>query len=292
MSVARSRLLIIGGALAWSISGLILKSLPGVHWLAIAGTRSLFTTLVFLPGARQPRPPAWKLLVAGLLFAALVSTLMGSMQLGTAAQGIWLQYIAPTIVALWSWLIYRQRLKLGEIAATVVTALAVLLIVTGGGNGANRASIALGLLSGLAFAAFLLLLKSMARYPAFSINLWVNLFAGVLLFSLALAFRVPMPDTPREIGALAVMGFGQLGLGYYLFTRGISGVSAVEASLIALLEPICNPIWVYLFIGETPSPRVMLGCGLIALGLAVFAVTTARAAPEPVGEAAERAAAQ
>jgi len=292
MSVARSRLLIVGAALAWSISGLILKSLPGVHWLAIAGTRSLFTTLVFLPGIHKPRPPAWKLTIAGLLFAALVSTLMGAMQLGTAAQGIWLQYIAPAVVALWSWLIYHQRLRAGEIIATVITALAVLLIVTSGGDGANRASIALGLLSGLAFAAFLLLLKSLARFPAASVNVWINIIAGALLFSLALILRVPMPDTPREVGALAIMGFCQLGLGYYLFTWGISGVSAVEASLIALLEPICNPIWVYLFIGETPSPRVMLGCGLIALGLVVFAAITARAAPEPVGEAAERAAAQ
>jgi drug/metabolite transporter (DMT)-like permease len=272
MSVTRSRLLIVGAALAWSISGLILKSLPGVHWLAIAGTRSLFTTLVFLPGVNKPRPPAWKLLLAGLLFAALVSTLMGSMQLGTAAQGIWLQYIAPALVALWSWLVCRQRLRVGEIAAAIITAAAVLVIATSGGDETNRTSIMLGLLSGVAFAAFMLLLKSLARFPAASVNVWINAIAGALLFSLALIFRVSLPDTPREVGALAIMATCQLGLGYYLFTWGISGVSAVEASLIALLEPICNPIWVYLFIGELPAPRVILGCGLIAAGLVVFAL--------------------
>ena len=286
MSIARSRLLIVGAAVAWSISGLILKSLPDVHWLAIAGTRSLFTTLVFLPGLKGPRPPARKLIVAGLLFAGLVSTLMGSMQLGTAAQGIWLQYIAPAIVALWSWLIYRQRLRPGEIIAALITVLAVTIIASSGGNAANRMSLVLGLLSGLGFALFLLLLKSMARFPAASINLWVNAIAGAVLFSLALIFRVPLPDSPREIGALAVMAVCQLGLGYYLFTWGIAGVSAVEASLIALLEPILNPIWVYLVIGELPSPRVIFGCGLIAVGLVVFAFGAARTAPEPVGEAA------
>jgi drug/metabolite transporter (DMT)-like permease len=286
MSVTRSRLLIIGAAIAWSISGLILKSLPGVHWLAIAGTRSLFTTLVFLPGIRGPRPPARKLIVAGLLFAGLVATLMGSMQLGTAAQGIWLQYIAPAIVALWSWLIYRQRLRAGEIIAALITVLAVTIIATSGGDAANRMSLALGLLSGVGFALFLLLFKSMAQFPAASINLWVNVIAGAVLFSLALIFRVPLPDSPREIAALAGMAVFQLGLGYYLFTWGIAGVSAVEASLIALLEPILNPIWVYLVIGELPSPRVIFGCGLIAVGLVVFALGAVRTAPEPVGEVA------
>lgn len=285
MSQTKSRLLIVAAALAWSISGLILKSLPGVHWLAIAGTRSLFTTLMFLPGVKQPRPPARKLIAAGVLFATLVSTLMGSMQLGTAAQGIWLQYIAPSIVALWTWLIYRQRLRPGEIIATAITALAVLVIVTSGGDGANRTSLLLGLLSGVAFAMFLLLLKSMQGYSPASIHVWVNLFAGVALFSLALVFRVPLANSPREIGALAAMGVFQLGLGYYLFTWGITGSSAIDASLIALLEPICNPIWVYLFIGELPAPRVMLGCGLIAVGLVVFTVADfrrVRNGPTPV----------
>jgi len=88
----------------------------------------------------------------------------------------------------------------------------------------------------------------------------------------AAALRISLPAAPRELGLLAVMGIGQLACAYYLFQRGLAGTRAIEASLIVLLEPILNPIWVYLGVGEVPSPRVILGCGLIGSGLVIFAM--------------------
>jgi len=117
----------------WSASGVILKSLPSVHWLAIAGVRSLFASLIFLPGLRAPRRPKAATLIACILvYAVVVTALMGSMQLGTAAQGIWLQYIAPAVVGLYAWLVQRQRIRPVEAAAVVLTVAAVLLIALEG----------------------------------------------------------------------------------------------------------------------------------------------------------------
>jgi drug/metabolite transporter (DMT)-like permease len=274
-----SRLFLVTAGIFWSISGVILKNLPDVHWLVIAGMRSLFAAIVFLPGLRQPRLPLAKLLAAILFFAIIVAALMGAMQLGTAAQGIWLHFTAPALVALWVWLVQRQRLRPTEMLAALLTLLAVVLIAGAGGGPAQRASLLLGLISGFAFAAFLLLLKSFGPVPAASVHLWVNLGAALLLLPLAFAFRVPFPTAPRDLALLAAMGMGQLGLGYYFFMAGISGATAVEASLIVLLEPILNPIWVYLLVGELPSPRVITGCALIALGLLAFALTPGRREP-------------
>ena len=94
-----ARLYLILAAVLWSTSGVFIKSLPSVHWLAVAGFRSLFGTLIFLPGLFRPRPPLGKTVLGIVLYATLVSTLLGSMQLGTAAQGIWLQYLAPALIA-------------------------------------------------------------------------------------------------------------------------------------------------------------------------------------------------
>lgn len=281
-SIARLQLIL--SALLWSTNGVLLKSLPGVHWLAIAGVRSLFACLLFLPGLRLARPPARLLVPAVLLYAVVVSALMGSMQLGTAAQGIWLQYIAPALVALWTWLVLRQRLRPAETFAALLTGLAVGLIVTGGEGRAHQQSLLLGISSGVAFAAFILVLKAIGPTSPSAIHLWTNLGAAALLLPAALALRVPLPGVPREIALLAGMGVGQLALAYHFFQRGLAQTRAVEAAIIILLEPILNPIWVYLFIGEIPSPRVIAGCVLIACALISFAITAApgnRAPREP-----------
>ena len=59
----------------------------------------------------------------------------------------------------------------------------------------------------------------------------------------------------------------ELGLAYTCFSIGIKRTSAVTASLISVLELVCNPIWVFLFLGERPSLFTMLGCGIILLGI-------------------------
>ena len=85
-----------------------------------------------------------------------------------------------------------------------------------------------------------------------------------------------MKEQRREWLLLAAMGWFQLGLGYYFFQRGLARVRAVEASLIALVEPVLNPIWVFLFLGELPSPRIIAGCALIAAALLATALSTNR----------------
>ncbi|UCC68147.1 MAG: DMT family transporter [Armatimonadota bacterium] len=267
----RYRLFLVAAGVLWSTSGVILKSLPGVHWLAIAGMRSLFATIIFLPGLTR-RAPSAKLVAAVLIYAVLVSALMGSMQLGTAAQGIWLQYIAPAVVALWAWLLQRQRLRPVEVAAVLLTLLAVALIVTGGSGPAHRESVLLGVVSGLAFGSFIILLKSLKEVAPATIFSWTNLGTAVIVLPIALSCGVSLPTDPRALLLLAAMGIGQLGLAYYFFQWGLARTRAVEASLIVLLEPILNPIWVYLALGEVPPLRVIIGCGMIALGLVAFAL--------------------
>ncbi len=275
-SRTKSVLFLIAAAAVWSTSGLILKSIPSVHWLAIAGIRSGFAALLFLPGFVRPRPPASKLIPAILIYAILVTTLMGSMQLGTAAQGIWLQYIAPAVVALWAWAIQRQRVRPYEALAVVLTVIAVVLIVTGGDGRAHSQSVFLGIVSGVGFGLFVILLKSMGTPDPSAVYLWTNLGTAAIAIPSALALGISLPMPSRELLLLAIMGMGQLGLGYYLFQRGLAGARALEASLIVLLEPILNPIWVYLFLRELPPTRVIVGCGLIAFALVAMALSPKR----------------
>ena len=95
-SHSTARLLLILAALGWSTSGVILKSLPSVHWLAIAGLRSAFGALIFLPGVRGPHPPRGKLLAAVGLYALLYA--FEDSLLALTAQGGWL-FVVPVAIA-------------------------------------------------------------------------------------------------------------------------------------------------------------------------------------------------
>ncbi|HXE95647.1 MAG TPA: DMT family transporter, partial [Dongiaceae bacterium] len=74
----------------------------------------------------------------------------------------------------------------------------------------------------------------------------------------------PIPRfTPGAIGSILVLGVLQIGLAAVFFSYGIKRVSAVTANLIALIEPVFNPVWVFLLLREAPSAQSILGGTLI-----------------------------
>jgi drug/metabolite transporter (DMT)-like permease len=93
-----------------------------------------------------------------------------------------------------------------------------------------------------------------------------NLFCGLI----GLPALLSAPALPASgWAALVALGVVQLGISYLLYSRAIKHVTALEAVLIPVLEPVLNPVWVMLAVGERPSPLALLG-GAIVLG----AVTT------------------
>jgi drug/metabolite transporter (DMT)-like permease len=68
---------------------------------------------------------------------------------------------------------------------------------------------------------------------------------------------------------LPLLGLGvlQLGIPYLLYGIAIRRVRALEATLIPMLEPILNPIWVGLVIGEIPGKWSLAGAGLVLLSV-------------------------
>jgi drug/metabolite transporter (DMT)-like permease len=70
-----------------------------------------------------------------------------------------------------------------------------------------------------------------------------------------------------------LLGIFQIGLAYFLFARGLEYVTATEASITGMLEPICNPMWVFLFLGERPSPFAIVGAGIVLTAIAWHTLT-------------------
>ncbi len=79
-----------------------------------------------------------------------------------------------------------------------------------------------------------------------------NLLAAAVTLPFALQ-ALPAVLTPRGAGVLLYLGVVQLGFAYWLFIKGVRRVPAAEASLICMLEPVLNPVWVLLGFGERPG---------------------------------------
>ena len=93
-------------------------------------------------------------------------------------------------------------------------------------------------------------------------------------------FLLALVTLPSGIAALPVMvpvdwlsvtflGIIQIGIAYVLFIRGVTGgTRPLDASIIGFIEPLLNPVWVFLFVGERPSSWALLG-GLIIIATVV-----------------------
>jgi drug/metabolite transporter, DME family len=78
--------------------------------------------------------------------------------------------------------------------------------------------------------------------------------------------------TTRDVVAVAYLGVVQIGVAYAFFMRGLRTLSALEVSLLVLIEPVLNPLWTWLLTGERPSALALAGGGVMVAALAARAV--------------------
>jgi drug/metabolite transporter (DMT)-like permease len=126
----------------------------------------------------------------------------------------------------------------------------------------------LAVISGVCFAGTAIALRKQKEgSPVESIIL-----GNLLAFAIGLPSIVQAPALPSSgWAALVALGVVQLGVSYWLYARAIRHVTALQAVIIPVIEPVLNPVWVLIFIGERPSSWALAG------GAVVLGAVTARA---------------
>ena len=262
--IERGRLLILAAAMLWSLAGVFIKFLD-LHPLAIVFYRSLFAALVFMPFLkRRDFRCNGTLLVSVLSYTAAISAFVSANKLTSAANAIVLQYTAPIFVFLFSWLALGEKLAKSNLISLAVAMIGIAVISFDSAGEAEMAGVLLALLSGLMLAAYMINLRRTQDISPVYLT-WIN--NGVCALLLFWVVRSQLALTFDQAAILAVMGAVQLGAPYYLFSKGLQTVSLPEAALIALVEPVLNPLWVALIVGELPSAATLWGGALILFGL-------------------------
>jgi drug/metabolite transporter (DMT)-like permease len=265
----RGVLLVAGAALLWSTAGVGIKAIDDPP-LKVVFFRSAVAAVVLLLHFR-PRLRITPGFLAGLLcYTACLITFVTATKWTTAANAIFLQYTGVIWVLLLSPLVVKEPLRARDAAAIAVAFAGMALFFLGRFDARGRAGDVVALLSGLFFAGLVLSLRRERGVGAEAVVAWGNVVTALAVLPFV------APDLSLSVRSAAVflfLGVFQLAGAYALFVRGIRYVTATEASLIGMLEPIANPLWVFLFLGERPALMALVG-GIVVLGAIAWRTLT------------------
>ena len=257
-------LAVVLASLAWSTAGLFIKWLPQDAFTILC-VRALYTMLVFFAVyRREVFRFNWRVGMNVLFYAALLCGFVTSTKMTTAANAIFLQYTGVAYVLLLEPLLFKIPYRPVNIITTIVCFLGMSLFFLEGLDVSGGLGILLAAFSGVAYAGFML--GQRANPPEYHVSavFWGNVLVAIIGWA---SFMHAGPFTTEASLMLAYLGLVQMGLGYLLFTYGLKRTTATETSLITMLEPLFNPIWVAIGYGERPSTLAILGGLIIVLAL-------------------------
>lgn len=260
------------GAIFWSFAGVLGKWLPW-NALTINGLRSLVAAVLMGLSRRSFKVRLTRGNVLGALGVMLTSILyMAAMKLTTSANAIVLQYAAPAFVILFCYLFYGQRPTRRDVITAVLIMLGVVLCFVDKLGGGRLMGNVLAILSAVTFA----LVFFCARMPGADPRDYSYL--GMVFcapFALNAGFDPSVTANPVHWLTAVALGFCLAG-GYFFISKSMSNVSPVSAALLSNLEPILNPVWAFLLVGERPGRLTVIGAAIVLAAATVYALLPAR----------------
>lgn len=262
MNIAtKARYQMMAAAFLWSLGGVLIKL---VEWnpLAIAGMRSLIAAIVILLFLKKPVFTWSKAQVgAAVAYACVMIFFVTSTRLTTAANAALLQFTSPIYIGLFSFFVLREKVSRIDWMAILLVMVGMALFFLDDLSFSHFWGNVVGVFTGISFAAMVLLLRKQKDARPMESVLLGNILAAVV--TLPFMFQ-SMPSVHSWIG-LFLLGTVQLGLAYVFYATAVKHLSAIESALIPVIEPLFNPIWVLLFVGEAPGFWTFIG-GVLVVG--------------------------
>jgi drug/metabolite transporter (DMT)-like permease len=261
-------------AICWSSGGYLVRRLSITDAWQIVFWRSLFMALfvagvlLALHGRALPqrlRAAGWPAVVSGAFLAGTFFFYIGSLTRTTVANTNVLMSVSPFLAAIAARVLLREAVPLRTWIAMMVAFAGVVTMFSRTLHAGQLTGNLLALGVSCCFAAQIIVLR---RFHASVDMLPQVLVAGVLSLALAGAIAAPLPIDARDLAVLALMGALQLGTGCLLATWASRRLSATEMGLLALLEPILGPVWVWVLMSEHPGAATLLG-GAIVMGAVI-----------------------
>lgn len=276
----------LAAAILWSTGGLFIKWVS-LDALGITMWRSLLAggTIWLIARPRMAAPWRTDRLTWGIAISYALTLVMfvSATKLTTAANAIFLQYTAPIYLLLSGPLFLKERVTRVDLATVVVAFAGMALFFVGRLETDALTGNALAAGSGVMLATMFTLLRAPGctnetRPQAMMLGN-IILVVGLLAVNAARGETAQFTPDASDAFGLVFLGVVQIGFAYLLFGWGVAHVQALEASLIGMLEPVLNPVWVFIFLGETPGWWAVLGGAIIVAAVTARTLVTERARP-------------
>lgn len=258
-------LLLVCVAIMWSTSGFCIKQ---IDWnpMAIAGARSGIAALTIF-ALRRKTKIYWNaaMMIGALGYALMLLSFVISLKLTTSANAIMLQYTAPIYVAIFAAIFLREKPQFYDYLTIGAVICGMLLFfrdqMEPGGMTGNLVAIFSGVMSAIVAVS---MRKQKNGSPFASV-----LIGNALAFICGAFFM--FNGSPAASGWLIIILLGcmQIGVPSVLYSVAIKHVTALEASVITMVEPLLNPVWVFLIIGERPGKWAIAGGCVILLAIGI-----------------------
>jgi drug/metabolite transporter (DMT)-like permease len=283
--------LVVIAVLLWSTGGLFIKLAVNLDAYQVTFFRSFLAglTVLILTYKAGLRINAFGLMCSGI-YATLLFLFVWATKHTTAANAIFLQYTAPVYILILAPFVIGEKFYKRDLATVIFCLLGMSLFFVGdltiGDYQGNIAALGSGVFLGL----YIMLLKhpratggsaalptsagdvtiadaAHSRVANKPLNPAITVIYGnfiLALLTLPSGVAALPTATIRDYAAVTFLGVLQIGISYILFIKGVhGGTRPLDASIIGFIEPLLNPVWVFLFVGERPSNWAVLGGAII-----------------------------
>lgn len=248
-------------AFLWSLAGLNIKL---INWspFAITGGRSILVLILLTPVVMHSKH---RVITKPVLWGAIFYTLFTycfiiSTKLTVAAIATLMQYTAPVYVALFSYIVLKEKVSKADLLCMVTVFVGMILFFVDDFTGGNILGNIIAVFNGITFAGFSLSCHMQKNTdPVVSVYLG-NIFSS--LIGIPFVIKAGVPDFNSFIFLLLLAL--QVTITYTLYNLASRSLTGMESVLLPILDPLLNPIWVYLFLDEKIGTIAILG-GIIVL---------------------------
>ncbi|MCI2062588.1 MAG: DMT family transporter [Eubacteriaceae bacterium] len=272
---SKMMLVMVCCAVMWSTGGVIVKL---VSWnpLCIAGARGLPASLVLLAyllkSGHHIKINRYTVGISAAVFTTYVSYVVAT-KMTTAANAIVIQYLAPVWVVVISAIFLHEKFTKTDIAVVAISTVGIMFFFFDKLSVRGMVGNMFALLAGIALALLYILNNRVSKIDPNAQLTGVVLGQALTMIAFPVGLCLgTFHTTGTEVLMMLGMGLFQLGLPYIAYLICQRSLTALTCSLIGMIEPLLNPVWVLIFYGERPGPNALIGGSVIIITLTLWCI--------------------
>lgn len=270
----------LGCATLWSLAGIFIKLIPW-NGIAVAGMRSFVAGITIfacmkLMGIKYVLSK--KTLLTGSFSACTYICFVCANKLTTAANAIVLQFTCPVFIVIYEALLYGKKVRRQDMTVVAFTLAGIALFFFDQLEGGYIIGNIVAIIAGMFMAGMYVSVGELEDDQRFS-----GILNGqIITFLVGLPFFLfSKPElTGLTVAAIVFLGVVQLGLAYVLYVKSSKYCPPLACCLLAAVEPLLNPIWVFIFDGERPGLFAFIGGVIVIISITIWCIFGKEAAPQ------------